>query len=139
MQEEEEVQTSNQLGLPNNTNNPPPFKKKMSQIGKRASLAVGQIGVIADKMAKFQNNLFLGVITNVSEFKRLKEISETMRNIDNIIYEQNMKIEGLKSSLKEVSRNKEEILFSNAKEINAIKNSCLAIKQEIERKKNEMN
>jgi hypothetical protein len=58
---------------------------------------------------------------SVSEFKRLKDISEAMRNIDNTIFEQNRKIEQLKGKAKELIKFKEEILFKNAKEFNAIK------------------
>jgi hypothetical protein len=51
----------------------------------------------------------------------LKDISEAMRNIDNTIFEQNRKIEQLKGKAKELIKFKEEILFKNAKEFNAIK------------------
>lgn len=48
-----------------------------------------------------------------------------MRNIDNTIFEQNKKIDQLKAKAKELKKLKEEVLFKNAKELNAIKREVL--------------
>lgn len=78
----------------NNTIGATPLKK-MPILAKRSSItpAISQtITNNLEKISKYNSNLNNPSFLNISEFKRLKDISEAMRNIDNTIFEQNKKI-----------------------------------------------
>jgi hypothetical protein len=99
-----------------------PTFKKVPLLAKRSSItpAISQaITNNLEKLSKFNshNSSFLPM----TEFKRLKDISEAMRNIDNTIFEQSKKIEQLKGKAKELQKFKEEVLFKNAKEFNEVR------------------
>lgn len=61
-----------------------------------------------------------------------------MRNIDNTLFDQGKKIQQLRIKTKELQKFKEELLFRQAKELNAIKRELLDLGQEMERKENEI-
>ena len=50
-----------------------------------------------------------------SEFKRIKDIADAVRNNDSILQDQNKKIDQLKQQLKAVVKDKETLIFSQAK------------------------
>ena len=86
----------------NNTIGATPLKK-IPLLAKRASITPALSQTISnnlEKLNKYNNSMNNPSFLNVSQFKRLKDISEAMRNIDNTIFEQNKKIEQLKGKSK---------------------------------------
>lgn len=63
-----------------------------------------------------------------SEFKRLKDKSDAMRNIDNTLIEQNKKIDLANKKIKDLIKLKESIVFSNACELNKLRQQILDAK-----------
>ena len=64
--------------------------KKVNQVLSSSFKNLGHMSS-NDKFNRTQTNS----LVNISEFKRLKELSDAIRGIDNIIYEQNIKKESL--------------------------------------------
>lgn len=92
----------------NNTLGANPLKK-VPLLAKRASITPALSQTLTnnlEKLNKYNNSINNSSFLNVSQFKRLKDISEAMRNIDNTIFEQNKKIEQLKGKSKELIKQK---------------------------------
>lgn len=93
--QEEESDDSNKF-QPSQTSFNSSFKKTESF--KRSSVLQNQNNQTFTTVTKF----IMSNLQNTSEFKRLKDISDAMRSIDNTLAEQNKKIEGGQKKLKDL-------------------------------------
>ena len=70
----------------------------------------------SSKLMSSSNQLFSSMFNpTTSEFKRIKDIADAVRNNDSILQDQNKKIDQLKQQLKAVVKDKETLIFSQAK------------------------
>jgi hypothetical protein len=90
--------------------------------------------VRAQPAQAFGNKFNLGT----SEFKRLKDISDAIRNTHNILNEQSKKIESLQLKRKELFKVKDSLIYNHAHEVNQLKAKILSTREEIKRKSMEI-
>lgn len=92
--------------MTNNTLTAPIFKRPPNLL-KRFSVTPAISQTITNNLEKLSKFSPVNTFVPLTEFKRLKDISEAMKTIDNTILEQNKKIEQLKAKAKELKKLKE--------------------------------